>query len=307
MARVSIIVNCYNGEEYLNAALQSIRNQTYQDYEIVFIDNCSTDNSASIAMSFGEKLKYYKTNRTIPLGAGRNYALEKCVGEYIAFLDCDDLWVPDKLKVQTVIMDENPTCSMTTSNIYMLNMIDGTRSVALKETERKKLDFEKFAIDYKYGMSSFMIRRSVIKNLRFRFDDRLSYAEEYDFFLRLAYFGEVIYSPEVLASYRVHSTMNSKKLKETIPDEYDIVINNLKKCRADICDEYPYVFDYLEFLRDYTKTKIYIEKKENKNARNVIKPYVTKYKKALVFYCFSFLPKELSNKLFCSFYRHKVV
>lgn len=85
MAKVSVIVNCYNSEEYLREALESIKGQTYDDYEVVFIDNCSTDNSAAIAKKFGDKLNYFKTTETIPLGAGRNYAIERCTGEYIAF------------------------------------------------------------------------------------------------------------------------------------------------------------------------------------------------------------------------------
>ncbi len=307
MAKVSIIVNCYNGEKYLRQALQSIREQTFQDYEVIFIDNCSTDQSASIAKSFGTKLKYYKTDKTIPLGAGRNYALDRCAGEYVAFLDCDDLWEPDKLTLQTRLLDANPTCCVTMSNISMLNMMDGKKSIVLKDTEEKKVSFEDFAIDYEYGMSSFMLRNSAVKAMDFRFDNRLSYAEEYDFFLRLACFGEVIYLPGVLAVYRVHTSMNSKKLKDTIPGEYNIVLHNLKTCREGICEEYPKVFLYLEFLRDYTQTKIFLEQKENKKARAAIKPYITRYKKALAFYGLSFLPQRLSHRLFTSYYSHRVV
>ena len=307
MPKVSVVVNCYNSEEYLEEALESIKQQTYEDYEVVFIDNCSTDNSAAIAKRFGEKLKYYKTERTIPLGSGRNYALARCSGDYVAFLDCDDLWEKDKLAIQVKIMDEYPDCSITMSNIYMLNMDYGTKSVAIDKNVKPLLDLNDFVIDYEFGMSSFMVRKKTIETMPYRFDERLSYAEEYDFFIRLACLGEIRYTPEVLSTYRVHKNMNSKKLKESIPGEYEIVRTNLISSYPEVEKIYPEVIDYLLFLRDYTKTKIYMEKKQNIEARKTIKPYVNKYKKAMVFYCFSFLPKFISNWLYTKYYSRKIV
>ncbi len=307
MPKVSIVVNCYNSDKYLKEALDSIKTQTFDDYEVVFIDNCSEDNSASIAKAFGEKLKYYKTNETISLGAGRNYAIDMCKGDYIAFLDCDDLWESEKLRIQVEIMEENPKCAVTMSNIYMLNMTDNTKKVTLRMNERKKLALQDFAINYEYGMSSFMLRNSTIKRLGLRFDERLSYAEEYDFFMRLSCFGEVIYTPEVLATYRVHANMNSKHLKETIPNEYNIVRNNLLRCCDGMEVKYPEVFDYLLFLRDYTQTKIYMESNENDKARATIKPYIKKYSKAKAFYIVSLFPKRISYWLYTMYYSHKVV
>lgn len=307
MCKVSVIVNCYNGEKYLKEALECIKNQTFTDYEVVFIDNCSTDNSANIAKSFGDKLKYYKTDKTIPLGAGRNCALERCNGEYIAFLDCDDLWEKDKLLIQTKLMDSNSNCVLTMSNIYMLNMIDGRKTITIDEKKQKKLNLSDFAIDYEYGMSSFMLRKSVIEENNIRFDERLSYAEEYDFFLRLSCFGDVIYSPEVLATYRVHESMNSKKLKETIPFEYEIVRKNLLECDPGVTNKYPNVVDYLVFLRDYTQAKIYIENGKLKDARKILESLKDKYKKAKVYYYLTYLPEGFVKKIYSMYYKHKVV
>lgn len=307
MPKVSIIVNCYNSEEYLREALDSIKNQTYNDYEVVFIDNCSTDNSASIAKEFGDKLKYYKTDSIIPLGAGRNFGIEHCTGEYIAFLDCDDFWEKEKLAIQVRIMDENPKCSITMSNIYMLNMDDKNRTVAIHKDVKPVLDLQEFGIDYEFGMSSFMIRRDIVKRMSFRFDERLSYAEEYDFFMRLACMGEIRYTSKVLSTYRVHKNMNSRKLKESIPEEYEIVRNNLVNSCDSVEKKFPELISYLLFLKDYTKTKICIENKRNSEARKYIKPYTRKYKKAKLFYIFSLLPTFITQWIFKNYYSHKVV
>ena len=99
---VSIIINCFNGEEYLREALESVISQTYKNWEIIFWDNQSTDKSAEIFKSYQDsRLKYYlASSHTKILYEARNYALKKATGDFIAFLDADDYWLPDKLEKQ---------------------------------------------------------------------------------------------------------------------------------------------------------------------------------------------------------------
>ena len=94
---VSIIINCHNGEKFLSRCLESVINQTYENWEIIFWDNCSTDNSAKIAKSYNDKLKYYYVDENAPLGGARNKAILKANGAYLTFLDCDDLYLNDTL------------------------------------------------------------------------------------------------------------------------------------------------------------------------------------------------------------------
>ena len=97
---VSVVINCYNGEKYLNEAINSIYSQTYTNWEIIFWDNVSTDNSAAIAKFYDHKLKYYCSDIYTPLSQARFQAVKKANGEYLAFLDCDDIWNADKLEKQ---------------------------------------------------------------------------------------------------------------------------------------------------------------------------------------------------------------
>ena len=96
---VSVIMNCYNSDSYLKEAIDSIYAQTYSNWEIIFWDNASTDKSSDIAKSYDNKVKYYKAESTTSLGEARFLAVEKSIGEYLAFLDCDDYWLPEKLKM----------------------------------------------------------------------------------------------------------------------------------------------------------------------------------------------------------------
>jgi glycosyltransferase involved in cell wall biosynthesis len=94
---VSVIMNCYNSDRYLKEAIQSVIDQTYQNWEIVFWDNRSTDQSAIIVTSFNDsRIKYFLADEHTGLGKARNAALAKSTGEYVSFLDCDDIWFSDK-------------------------------------------------------------------------------------------------------------------------------------------------------------------------------------------------------------------
>ena len=104
---VSVIMNCFNGEEFLREAIDSVYAQTYLNWEIIFWDNASTDSSAAIAQSYDEKLNYYRSEETTILGEARVKATRMAKGKYIAFLDSDDVWLEEKLEKQVFMFNEN--------------------------------------------------------------------------------------------------------------------------------------------------------------------------------------------------------
>ena len=108
MPKVTVIMNCYNSAEHLREAMDSVFRQSWPDWEIVFWDNCSTDDSAAIAQSYGEKVRYFLAEKTVPLGAARNLAIAKAEGSLLAFLDCDDEWLSTKLEKQVMLFNANP-------------------------------------------------------------------------------------------------------------------------------------------------------------------------------------------------------
>jgi len=102
---VSIIVNCYNGEKFLKEAIDSIIGQKYLTWEIIFWDNCSSDNSAKIVKSYHDpRIKCYRSKEFTSLVSARRRAVEKCSGEYICFLDCDDIMLPASIKTRVSAM-----------------------------------------------------------------------------------------------------------------------------------------------------------------------------------------------------------
>ncbi len=107
---VSIIMPVYNSEKYIGRTLESVISQSFNDWEIIIVDDCSTDNSANIIKSYmneDKRIKYYKLKINSGAAISRNTAIKNAIGKYIAFLDSDDIWHPEKLSKQIEIMEKN--------------------------------------------------------------------------------------------------------------------------------------------------------------------------------------------------------
>ena len=110
-------MNCYNGSKYLGDSLKSIINQSYQNWELLFWDNRSTDNSKQILKSFNEdRFKYYLSPKFTNLGEARYLASKHIKGDLLAILDTDDVWLPDKLKEQVNIFNKNQNLGLIYTN-----------------------------------------------------------------------------------------------------------------------------------------------------------------------------------------------
>jgi teichuronic acid biosynthesis glycosyltransferase TuaG len=110
MELVSVITPSFNSEKFIAATIQSVQNQTYQNWEMIIVDDCSTDKTVSIAEYIAisdNRIKVHKLKKNTGTGIARNSALEKAKGRYISFLDADDLWKPQKLEIQINFLRNN--------------------------------------------------------------------------------------------------------------------------------------------------------------------------------------------------------
>ena len=125
---VSVIMNCFNGEVFMSEAIKTVLSQTYQNWELIFWDNQSKDRSAEIFKSFNDKrLKYYYSDKHTSLYQARNLAIEKSNGEFISFLDVDDLWEKNKLELQMHFFS-NPEVGVVFSNLWITKKNVNTHS-----------------------------------------------------------------------------------------------------------------------------------------------------------------------------------
>lgn len=197
---VSVIINCYNGDKYLKDAIDSIYKQTYKNWEVIFWDNCSTDQSAEIAKSYGEKVKYFYSDINTSLGEARNRALSKCTGDYIAFLDVDDIWYSNKLEVQINRMLSEGT-SLSYTGCYI-----GENQIKTKRFNPKYesgLIFGRLIEKFEIILPAAVIKKEVLDFLQINFNSEIVASEEYDLFVQIAATYPVSVIEDNLCFYRV--------------------------------------------------------------------------------------------------------
>ena len=120
MHKVSVILNCLNSTEYLREAIDSVYAQTYSNWEIILWDNASTQDVQSFIKGYDNRLSYFRAVKTVNLGEARNLAMSKATGNLIAFLDCDDIWMPEKLSLCIPRFDD-PEVGLAYTNWTVFN------------------------------------------------------------------------------------------------------------------------------------------------------------------------------------------
>ncbi len=209
---VSVIMPVYNVEKYIDRTLASIFAQTYKDIEIIIVDDCSKDKSAEIIINYREthpEIVYHLQEKNMGAGAARNKALELAHGRYVAFLDSDDSWRPDKIERQLTLMKEQNTPFCYTA-IEMMNENDVTTKT--KRNLKEKCDYNYLLHNTIIATSSVVIDRSLLGD--FRMPLRRG-GQDYATWLKLLRNGIVAYGiNEALVRYRVSgNSLSSNKFK----------------------------------------------------------------------------------------------
>jgi glycosyltransferase involved in cell wall biosynthesis len=199
---VSVMMNCFNGEAYLRQAIDSVYEQTYDNWEIVFWDNASIDNSGFIANSYDSRLKYCRSNETIPLGDARNKALNECKGKYVAILDCDDFWLPKKLEKQMNLVQDKPEISVIYSKCQVIDSDGFSLGKDRRKYHRGMIFEHMLRKHYTPPSPTVVMRREHIYSVGAFSEYRASL--DFDLLLKLAFRYPFDFVDEVLAMYRVH-------------------------------------------------------------------------------------------------------
>ena len=217
---ISIIINCHNGEKYLVKTLKSVLNQKYQNFEVIFLDNCSTDRSSIIFKKINDKrFKYFKTKSKIKLYAARNLALRKCKGELISFLDTDDWWDKEYLSSKEKFF-ENENYDYFYSNVFFYY----EKNKKLKRYKDFNLPsgiiFENLAIDYFIIISGLIIKKKILeKDIYFNKDYNI--IGDYDLLMKISRYANAKAFNKPLVYYRVHEKNFSKLNSRDYFFEYD--------------------------------------------------------------------------------------
>ncbi len=290
---VSIIMNCYNSDQFLKEAIDSVYSQDYSNWEIIFWDNASKDNSANIAKSYNDKLKYFLAPITTPLGEARNLALSKASGQYISFLDCDDIYLPGKLEKQINLMLSKDYAMIYGSAI----VIDESGNNIKKHIVKNKSGniFSNLLRHYEINIQTVMIKNDFIISNHLSFNTEMSYCPDHNLFMTIASMAEVGVISDFIAKYRIVRDSLSKKTIELAPDEYKFTIDEIAKRNPALRQKLSIDFDCA-----YNKAKYYeiisdIYNNEKTKARYKLRSIFTSKIEYFLLYLILFIP--LPNKL----------
>lgn len=200
---MSVVIPTWNRPAYLREALESVFAQTFTDYEVIVVDDGSTDETPQVARSFGERVRIVRQKHQGP-GAARNRGVEEARGKYIAFLDSDDIWLPRKLALQVAELEKHGGVGAVASRAEMF----GNRGIVLRcpspVATRESLDAEAiFRWQPMIQTPTVLVDKECFREAG-GFDPSLPVAEDLDFWLRLAALRPIRYLPHVLARYRAH-------------------------------------------------------------------------------------------------------
>jgi glycosyltransferase involved in cell wall biosynthesis len=256
---VSIIMNCFNGEEFLKEALDSIQNQTYNNWELIFWDNQSTDNSKNIFESYSDpRFKYHYAQEHHNLYTARNLAISVSKGEFIAFLDTDDTWIPKKLEIQLPHF-EDPIVGLVYGN-YWIHYQNSNKNRIIYLRHLPSGNILKYLLrNYVVGLVTIILRKSFYEALEKKFDPRMPLSGDFDFVIRFALNNTIVAVQKPLAYYRWHgnnySNLHIEKQIAELELWYEEMLlnNNFSSIR-----ELSSVKNFINFL----KAKRCLEQKE---------------------------------------------
>jgi glycosyltransferase involved in cell wall biosynthesis len=213
---ISVIIPSYNSGRFLGRAIESVVNQTYKNLEIIIVDDGSVDETEKIAKAWqgkDKRIKYIKHQKNMGLAASRNTGIKNSQGEYIAFLDADDIWLPQKIETQLKKLKEL-NADLVFSNWYIWDPENNIKIKAFDSNPIKgKKDLLKFLIRKNFGNSSTALLKKSSLNIVGLFDETLNSSEDYDLWIRFCQKGmKIAFVEKPLIYYRTHSEQMSANI-----------------------------------------------------------------------------------------------
>jgi len=206
---VSVIVPTYNRADLISETIESILNQTYKNFELIIVDDGSTDNTEKVIRKFKDnRIKYIKTDYSGVPARPRNIGIKKAKGEYIAFLDSDDMWLPEKLEKQIkVFQASNETAMLYTRFKTIEGDVISNRIFPENGMYKSGNMFKSIYLRNLIACSSVMVKRSVLDQVGlFNADPNLIAIEDADLWLRIALKYNIKCTDDLpLLIYRIHS------------------------------------------------------------------------------------------------------
>lgn len=262
---VSFVVNCFNGSAYLKKCLDSILNQTYINWELIFWDNGSTDHSSEIFFSYNDdRFKYFKSEFNVSLGQARNWAINKCTGDYIALLDVDDSWVPEKTSLQIEgILKSNAVLSYGGMEVIVEN---ANYNYFLLPKYKSGYIFKENLMQFDINVPTAMIKREALINKKLNFDPEIMASEEYCLFMQLIVNEYVYVINKPIATYLIRKNSLTNKYISRWAIERRYTLNKIIETNIGIKSLYHKEFKEAYGRANYYEACFLISQNEKKKA-----------------------------------------
>jgi len=227
---VTVLINSYNGEKTIYQTIKSALAQTYKNYEILIIDDASTDNTINLIKKFNnKKIRLYRNHKNIGLGKSRILAQSKIRGEYVCILDQDDIWHKNKIKSQLKLFLNNKKVGLVATGYKLID--ENNKIISLENTYYDKKNFINY-LSFKniFAHSTIMYRTKYAKSVGW-YSNKLIYAQDYDLTLKILKKYEFRFLKNFLANIRVNlKSMTRSKIFQINTINEELII--LKKIRT---------------------------------------------------------------------------
>lgn len=281
-------MNCHNGERYLKEALDSIYAQTFQDWEIIFFDNASTDRSAEIAKSYNDRLRYIKNEELITLGAARYEAVLLASGEWVAFLDTDDRWYSHKLKTQ---IDELSGTDYVACYAGVRAITpDGKKIRDVRPVHKSGNVLEGLLHQFDVNMVTPMFRREIASKVNINFAPVITASEEYNLFVRIAAKGSFLVQDIILGDYRVSPGSLTDRQISKWAFERRYTLSQLEEENPGIKSRFSSAFGEAEARGDYYEARFLMSQGRFSHATAVMKKIKDSDYRYMLLYFLSHFP-----------------
>ena len=256
---ITVLMPVYNAEKYLAEAIDSILNQSFDNFELLIINDGSTDNSEKIILSYSDnRIRYVKNEKNIRLIATLNKGIEVAKGKYIARMDADDVSLLNRLRVQFEFMESNPDVALCGSWFELI----GDRTGIAKYVPGHNEIMMRMLYQCHFCHPSVVMRKSMIDTFEVKFDAAYIHAEDYEFFVRIGEKYKLANIQTALLKYRIHGKSVSAGNKTIQNNNSNLIKKRLFEKIGLVISEYDIEFFRTVMQHEYELTKDYLHKAE---------------------------------------------